>query len=136
VRDILGQVDVVCRDEDRAVLAEGEGREHEAEGDEDATGGDERDHVGDTGHQPLTDRVPSGDESTLVARPPVRPRLPRQRPWRVGSEVRCGSSGLGDEPGPSLIARLTPTSMVGLPAEAGSVLDREVVGGPRRQRRR
>ena len=126
--------EAVLDDLDRALLAEGDLGEHEGQGDEDAAGGDERDHVGDTGHQPLADLAcrcshpprPSR-RGHRTRRPPRPPRPPRPCSGRRATRRRA--LGLrSTSAGPSEMPFLTPTSTIGLPAKRPASLTGQVVG--------
>ena len=127
-------VSAVVDDLDRALVADGDAGEHEAKRDEDAAGGDERDHVRDTGHQPLADLgrgarvgLDLGGERRRHA--PAARRLRRRPPCDgSASHSATSSSAWATSAGPSEMPRLTPTSTVRLAGEPAGVLDREVVG--------
>ena len=125
---------VLRRDVDGSLLAPGELRHHEAEGDEDAARGDEGDHVGDTGHQHLADPgadrglgVDLGGHTAATGSSPCTGGCRGGRLARVLGPLVDEVLDLGDELGPVGDALLHAHVDRRLAGEAADVLDGQVV---------
>jgi hypothetical protein len=136
--EALGDVEValggqsVLDDLDGALLAHRHLREHEGDGDQDAARGDERDHVGHPGHQPLAQLGQgAGDAVDLGGQPALHRRAGGHgfgRQLRVGPPLGGDQGRLLDQRravGDALLDADVDDRLAGEPA---GVLDREVVG--------
>ena len=137
--EVLGDVELalgreaVLDDLDGALLAHGHLGEHERDGDEDAARGDERDHVGHAGHQPLAQLGaacwrrcrPSWRGRPGPPGPAASPRPPAAGGPSTAAAISAASSIEGRAVGDALLDADVDGRLAGEPA---GVLDRDVVG--------